>query len=104
MNKKVIPNETIDQLTRRTSRKTAISVNIGSSSLINQTDVLICNVCNNPNVLNVCKCCNKGMCFKCKYKTDCEYCIKCVEKNPALIDIIDAIIFEKNKQKCCVFM
>ena len=104
MNKKVIPNETIDQVTRRMSRRTAISVNTGSS-VLNQIDTLICNVCNNPNVLNVCKCCNKGMCFKCKYKTDCEYCIKCVDKNPELTNIINAIVeVENNKQKCCVFM
>lgn len=104
MNKKVIPNETIDQVTRRMSRRTAISVNTGSS-VLDQIDTLICNVCNNPNVLNVCKCCYKCMCFKCKYKTDCEYCIKCVDENPELMNIINAITeVENNKQKCCVFM
>jgi hypothetical protein len=101
MSHKTTPIETIEQVVRRTSRKSAISSKI--SPTINLDNSLICHICDYPNVLATCEYCKKGVCFICTSDKYDNYCMECIATNKELVHIIQAI--EKtNSNKCCIFM
>ena len=101
MNYKTTPIESIEQVVRRTSRRTAISSKI--SPEINSDYALICHICDYPNVLITCNYCKKGVCFICTSDKYDNYCMDCISNNNELVDTLLAI--KKNKSKrCCIFM
>lgn len=101
MSYKTTPIESIEQVVRRTSRRTGISLKTVPE--INLDNALICHMCDWPNVLSTCKYCKKGICYICSSEKYEDYCMECISSNNELVDALEAIEIT-NSNKCCVFM
>jgi len=101
----VIPIETIEQVERRSSRKTAISSQAVVPSIEQQENQnLTCYHCEYPAVITTCIHCKMCICMKCKYDIT-EYCIKCVASDQNVMNIALAIEMNRNKDRCnCIIM